>query len=159
MPQKARHSSFDRTTSRQSLVGEAILYDVLVKGGELSPERVAKLRSMFESSIREVAMKRKNMEDTPFSDIVLDVGANLFTDLVFAFNILLVGTLDPNDHLQFSYSPSRYVEQNLIEVPTLVEKRLRSLTSSGTNSTTLARAYIRLIEMALAADFLRLLDD
>ncbi len=159
MPLDYDGTAFDRTTSKQSLVGASILNDVLVNGGTLTSELVAELEAMFESKIREAVTKRKATENSQFGDLILDIGASLFTELVFAFNILLVGAIDPEDHISFSFGPSLYVEQNLLEVPSLVEKRLRTLTSSGTNSTTLARAYIKMIEMALAADFVRKLSE
>lgn len=155
MPLDSDRSTFDRTTSKHSLVGESILRDVLVNGGTLTSERVAELEAMFESTIRDAVLKRKDTENSHSRDLLLDIGASLFTELVFAFNILLVGAVDSDDHISFSFGPSLYVEQNLLEVPNLVEKRLRTLTLSGTNSTTLARAYIKMIEMALAADFVR----
>ncbi|MHA2005555.1 MAG: hypothetical protein ACW975_10185 [Candidatus Thorarchaeota archaeon] len=159
MPRDSDRTTFDRTTSKQSLVGESILRDVLVNGGTLTSERVAELEVMFESTIRKAAIERKGTENPHSGDLILDVGASLFTELVFAFNILLVGAVDSDDHMSFSFGPSLYVEQNLLEVPNLVENRLRTLTSSGANSTTLARAYIKMIEMALAADFVRKLSE
>ena len=50
----------DRTTSKSgTLVGESVLYDIFMKYGKPTDEKMSKLRNMYEARIRTLANRKK----------------------------------------------------------------------------------------------------
>ena len=137
-------SPFDRTTSRETMEGGPILYEVLVNGSDLTDQRVDELEAMFEASLNKV------LADSTASK--MEVGANFFTDMILAFNTLLAGVLDHDEYLEFSFNPADYIDKHLLKIPSIVEGRLQELVQGGTSSKRIAKAYTKLIEIAIAAD-------
>jgi hypothetical protein len=143
----------DRTTSRAaSLVGESILYDIFMKYGTPTDEKMSKLQDMYESRIRTLVNQRKRNSDLSHQDLLIECACDLFTEMVLAFNILLIGILGPDEHLKFFFGPTTYVDKHMLELPNLIEKRLRAITLSGVNEKKLAKAFVKLIRQAYSVD-------
>lgn len=143
----------DRTTSRiASLVGESILYDIFMKYGTPTNEKMSKLEDMYESRIRTLANQRKRSSDLSYQDLLIECACDLFTEMVLAFNILLTGIIGPDEHLKFFFGQTTYVDKHMLELPNLIEKRLRAMTSSRVNESKLAKVFVKLIQQAYSAD-------
>ena len=143
----------DRTTSRvASLVGESILYDIFMKYGTPTDEKMSKLQDTYESRLRTLANQKKRNSDLSYQDLLFECACELFTEMVLAFNILLTGILGPDEHLKFFFGPTTYVDKHMLELPNLIEKRLRAITSSGVNESKLAKTFVKLIQQAYTAD-------
>jgi hypothetical protein len=131
----------DRTTSRvASLVGESILYDIFMKYG------------MYESRIRTLANQRKRNSDLSYQDLLIECACELFTEMVLAFNILFTGIIDPDEHLKFFFEQTTYIDKHMLELPNLIEKRLRAISSFRINESKLAKTFIKLIRQAYSVD-------
>ena len=142
----------DRTTSKsRTLVGESILYDIFMKYGKPTDEKMSKLKDMYESRIRTLANRKKRTSDLSYQDLLIECACDLFTEMVLAFNILLTGIIGPDEHLKFFFGQTAYVDKHMLELPNLIEKRLRAMTSSGVNEGKLAKAFIKLIKQAYEA--------
>ncbi|MBN2230093.1 MAG: hypothetical protein JW779_10945 [Candidatus Thorarchaeota archaeon] len=140
----------DRTTSHLvPLLGESVLYDIIVKDGVFTQEKVSKLEKMYASKIANNANLKRNATSIPYKQLLLEAAADLFTEMVLAFNILLAGVISPLEYYNFSFGATAYVDAHLLEIPELVEKKLRLLTVSKLTEVSLANAFIRLIQFAL----------
>jgi hypothetical protein len=143
----------DRTTARvKPLVGESILYDIFIKYGSPTNEKMDKLEKMYESRLRILANEKRGKSILSYKDLLIECACDLFTEMVLAFNILLTGIIDPNEHLKFFFGQASYVDRHLLDIPSLIEKRLRAFTRFGINEHRLARAFIKLIQKAHSAD-------
>ena len=143
----------DRTTSKSgTLVGESILYDIFMKYGKPTDEKMSKLKDMYESRMRTLANRKKRTSDLSYQDLLIECACDLFTEMVLAFNILLTGIIGPDEHLKFFFGQTTYVDKHMLELPNLIEKRLRALTSSGVNESKLAKVFIKLIQQAYSVD-------
>ena len=143
----------NRTTLESgTLVGESILYDIFVKYGKPKDEKMAKLKDLYEVEIQSNANRRKSTSDLSYKELLMECACDLFTEMVLAFNILLIGLISPYEHLKFFFDQTAYVDKHLLELPKLIEKRLRSMTSLGFNERKLAKVFIKLIKQAYKAD-------
>jgi hypothetical protein len=143
----------DRTTSRvASLVGESILYDIFMKYGTPTDEKMSKLQDMYESRIRTLANQRKRNSDLSYQDLLIECACELFTEMVLAFNILFTGIIDPDEHLKFFFEQTTYIDKHMLELPNLIEKRLRAISSFRINESKLAKTFIKLIRQAYSVD-------
>ncbi len=150
---KETQNILDRTTSRSvPLVGESILNDIFVKYGTPTDSKMSKLETMYESRIKTLADQKRGNSDIRNRNLLLDCASDLFTEMVLAFNILLVGVISPKEHLKFFFGPTVYIDKHMLELPNLIEKRLRSIVSFGINERKLARAFIKLIKQAYYSD-------
>ena len=153
MSNEPSQNILDRTTSKSgTLVGESILYDIFMKYGKPTDEKMSKLKDMYESRIRTLANRKKRTSELSYQDLLIECACDLFTEMVLAFNILITGIIGPDEHLKFFFGQTSYIDKHMLELPNLVEKRLRALTSSGINEKKLAKAFIKLIRQAYSAD-------
>ncbi|TFG31171.1 hypothetical protein EU527_13130 [Candidatus Thorarchaeota archaeon] len=144
----------DRTTSHLvPLVGESILYDIIVKKGGFTEERLSRLEKMYASRIVSIVSLRRSDVSIPYKELLLEAASDLFTEIVLAFNILLAGVVDPSEFHIFAIGPTSYVDVHLLEIPDIIERKLRLLTASQINETTLAKSIARLIRFAIGKDF------
>jgi len=143
----------DRTTSRSvPLVGESILNDIFMKYGTPTDSKMSRLETMYESRIRTLADQKRRNSNIRNKDLLLDCASDLFTEMVLAFNILLIGVISPKEHLKFFFGPTAYIDKHMLELPDLIEDRLRSMVLFGIDERKLARAFIKLIKQAYYSD-------
>jgi hypothetical protein len=153
VPDDSPQNILDRTTSQtKPIVGESILYDIFMKYGKPTDEKMSKLKGMYELSIRTQANRKRRTSDLSYQDLLIECACDLFTEMVLAFNILLTGIIGPDEHLKFFFGQTGYIDKHMLELPTLIEKRLRAMTSSGVNEKKLAKAFIKLIQQAYSVD-------
>jgi hypothetical protein len=124
--------------------GAALLHEVLVNGSDLTAQHVNELETVFETTLREATAKSDSS--------IMEVGASFFTDMILAFNPLLAGVLDHEEYLTFSCNPPDYIDKHLLDIPDIVESRLQELVQGSRSTKRIAKAYTKLIEIAIAAD-------
>ena len=155
VPDDSPQNILDRTTSKSgTLVGESILYDIFMKYGKPTDEKLSKLKDMYESKIQSNANRKKRTSELSYKDLLIECACDLYTEMVLAFNILLTGIIGPDEQLKFFFGQTAFVDKHMLELPNLIEKRLRAMTSSGVNENKLAKAFIKLIKQAYNADIL-----
>ncbi len=148
--------TYDRTFRQHKLlVGESILYDIFVRHHSIDKENIVRLEGMFLSTFQKASIERPPAVESSYTEFLLDTAADLFTELVFAFNDLLVGVLHPDQYLRFSFGPTTFVDEHLLEIPDMVERRIKTMTSTGVNPNSLTKAIITLIRTAASADITR----
>jgi hypothetical protein len=143
----------DRTSAhRASLVGEAILYDVIIKKAQFTDDKVKKLENMYASRLAQIANKKHNESTLQYKELLLEAASDMYTEIVLSFNVLLAGVIGPEEFLTFAFGPTSYIDLHLLDLPSLIEKKLKLLTSVGVNEGSLAKAFIRLIKFALGKE-------
>ena len=157
LSKESPHNIMNRTTSRTDpLVGESILYDIFMKYGTPTDQKMAKLEKMFESRLRTLAKERRNNFHNTNQDLLIECACDLLTEMVLSFNTLLVGIIEPEEQLKFFFSQTTYIDRHLLEIPSMIEKKLRAITSPRVNENKLAKALIKLIRKAHATEIVEI---
>ena len=85
--------------------------------------------------------------------MLLDIATAMFSELTYEFDALLASVLPPLLHIEFFESPKVFLEKHSQEIPGFVKKKLTHLTRSSVTTSTLAKAFMRLIRTAVSVDF------
>ncbi|MGY5876441.1 MAG: hypothetical protein RTU30_11905 [Candidatus Thorarchaeota archaeon] len=156
MSHRRSEETYDRTFRQHKLlVGESILYDIFVRNHAVDLEKIERFDGMLLSTLQKASIERPPTSEKSFTEFLLDVAADLFTELVLAFNDLLIGVLHPDQYLRFSFGPTTFVDEHLLEIPDMVERKMKTMTSTGVNPVSLTKAIISLVRTAASADIAR----
>jgi hypothetical protein len=136
-----------------TMVGEVTLQDILRRGRDFTSERTSKLQMMFDRSLRQAANKKYGKQDLPDPELLLDIATAMFSELTYEFEALLASVLPPLLHSEFFEAPKAFLNCHKQEIPGFVKKKLTHLTRGSVTTSTLAKAFIRLIRTAVSVDF------
>ncbi len=131
-----------------SMVGESILYDLFRRNGELSGDREQKLERMLDIGLRQAANKKYGKQDISDSDLLVDLAIDMFTKLIYAFEMLAVAVIPPPMRKGFLQDPKEFVREHRSMIPIYVKKKLNAILIGRLNTTTIARAIVRLVKTA-----------
>jgi hypothetical protein len=105
---------------------------------------------MFSSKLINETNQKCKSASSSYKELLLEAAGDIFTQMVLTFNILLAGIIRPSELLYFNFGSAAYIDANMLEIPSLIEKKLRLLTKTGISEESLSKAFIGLIRFALS---------